>query len=67
MDHVIIRLLQFPLYGSKSAGVLRAFCEGWDTTNLDTDRRVSGSFAKSAKDPDFLLRGPSHGSVCGFL
>jgi hypothetical protein len=23
-------------------------------------------FAKSAKDPDFLLRGPSHGSVCGF-
>jgi hypothetical protein len=21
--------------------ILRAFCEGWDTTNLDTDRRVS--------------------------
>jgi hypothetical protein len=26
---------------SRKSGVLRAFCEGWDTTNLDTDRRVS--------------------------
>jgi hypothetical protein len=26
---------------SRKSGVLRAFCEGWNTTNLDTDRRVS--------------------------
>jgi hypothetical protein len=31
--------------------ILRAFCEGWDTTNLDTDGRVSHPLQKkSAKD-----------------
>jgi hypothetical protein len=35
---------------SEEIRVLRAFCEGWDTTNLDTDRRVSHPFAKNAKD-----------------
>ena len=35
---------------SRKSGVLRAFCEGWDTTNLDTDSSRIPPFAKSAKD-----------------
>jgi hypothetical protein len=26
--------------------ILRVFCEGWDTTNLDTDRRLSHPLQK---------------------
>jgi hypothetical protein len=32
-----------------------------------TRRRGIPRFAKNAKDPDFLLRGPSYGRACGFL
>jgi hypothetical protein len=42
-------------------GVLRAFCEGWDNTNLDTDRRVSHPLQrKNAKDGAPLFRGASY-------
>src|ERR1700689_3888536 len=38
----------------KAAGcpILRAFCEGWDTTNLDTDRRVSHPLQRAQRTPD---------------
>jgi hypothetical protein len=32
--------------------ILRAFCEGWDTTNLDTDRRVSHPLPRAQRTPD---------------
>jgi hypothetical protein len=35
--------------------------------NSPVERSGIPPFAKDAKDPDFLLRSPSHGSVCGFL
>jgi hypothetical protein len=41
--------------------------QGWEATNLDVHSRGIRPFAKHAKDPDFLLRGPGNRSVCGFL
>ncbi len=32
--------------------ILLVFCEGWDTTNLDTDRRVSHPLQSAQRTPD---------------
>ena len=37
---------------SRKSGVLRAFREGWDTTNLDTDRSVSHPLQRTQRTPD---------------
>jgi len=38
---------------------LRAFCEGWDTTNLDTDRRVSHPLQRTQRMGHPPIRGAS--------
>ena len=39
--------------------ILRAVCEGWDTTNLDTDRRVSHPLQKPQRMGHPSFRGAS--------
>ena len=50
-----------PWLGSRSrkSGVLRAFCEGWDTTNLDTDRRISHPLPRAQRMGHPPFRGAS--------
>jgi hypothetical protein len=43
--------------------ILRAFCEGWDTTNLDTDRRVSHPLPRAQRTPDSCHAAPDK-TVC---
>jgi hypothetical protein len=49
--------------------ILEPVCwiQGWDTTKVCIEIRGIPPFAKYAKDPYFLLRGPSQGSGCGFI
>jgi hypothetical protein len=44
---------------SRKSGVLRAFCEGWDTTNLDTDRRISHPLPRAQRMGHPPFRGAS--------
>jgi hypothetical protein len=39
--------------------ILRVFCEGWDTTNLDTDRRVSHPLQRTQRMGHPPIRGAS--------
>jgi hypothetical protein len=39
--------------------ILRAFCEGWDTTNLDTDRRLSHPLPRTQRMGHPPFRGAS--------
>jgi hypothetical protein len=43
--------------------ILRAFCEGWVTTNLNTNRRVSDPVQRTS--PDHWLYGPKAVGVQG--
>ena len=45
---------------SRKSGVLRAFCEGWDITNLDTDRRVSHPLQRTQR----MAHPPFRGASC---
>ena len=39
--------------------ILRVFCEGWDTTNLDTDRRISHPLPRAQRMGHPPIRGAS--------
>ena len=42
--------------------ILRAFCEGWDTTNLDTDHRLSHPLPRAQRVGHPPIRGASCGA-----
>jgi hypothetical protein len=53
---------------NRKSGVLRAFCEGWDTTNLDTDGRVSvcSPDKPCSQERDCLFRTAARLAFSGF-